>query len=395
VEHSSEALVMKCLRCGRQHAVQEPIWRCRCGGALELWLPAVQLSRDMVQCQPPDLWRYHQALPPLMSRVSLGESLTPFVPFEYRGRTVWLKCDYLLPTGSYKDRGAAVLMSHLQDIGIRQAVEDSSGNAAAALAAYAARAGIALEVFCPASASPGKLAQIRLYGAQLRLIEGPRQRTTEALEQHVVTTGVFYASHLWHPYFLEGIKTMAFEIAEQNGWRAPDVVICPVGAGSILLGLYKGFVELRRSGLIGHLPRLFAAQAANICPVYRAFERHATDVAPVESPQATLAEGIALPQPVRGPLLLQALRETAGGVAAVSEEEIREGMLILGRGGICIEPTSAVVIKALEHLETAGLIHAGEQVVLVLSGFGLKATATLQQVMQMTSYRDDGAPVGG
>jgi threonine synthase len=198
-----------------------------------------------------------------------------------------------------------------------------------------------------------------------------------------VTTGVFYASYLWHPYFLEGIKTLAFEITEQNGWRAPDVVICPVGAGSILLGLYRGFVDLRRSGLIEQLPRLFAAQAANICPVYRAYERHATDVTPIESPQTTLAEGIALPQPVRGPLLLQALRETAGGVAAVSEEEIRQGMVILGRGGICVEPTSAVVIKALEHLETAGVIRADEQVVLVLSGFGLKAAAALQQVMQM------------
>jgi threonine synthase len=382
VEHSSVALVMECSRCGQQYAVHEPIWRCRCGGALELWLPAARLSRDLAQRQPPDLWRYREALPPLVSRVSLGENITPFIPFEYRGRTVWLKCDYLLPTGSYKDRGAAVLMSHLQDIGISRAVEDSSGNAAAALAAYAARAGIALEVFCPASASPGKLAQIRLYGAQLRLIEGPRQRTTEALERHIVTTGVFYASHLWHPYFLEGIKTVAFEITEQNGWRAPDVVICPVGAGSILLGLYKGFGELRRSGLIDRLPRLFAAQAANICPVYRAYERRDTDVAPVEAPQATLAEGIALPQPVRGPLLLQALRETAGGVAAVSEEEIREGMVILGRGGIYVEPTSAVVLKALEHLEMAGMIRAHEQVVLVLSGFGLKAVATLQQVMQ-------------
>jgi threonine synthase len=383
VEQASTTLFMECSHCGQQYAVHEPIWRCQCGGPLELWLPAAQLSREMVERRPPDLWRYQEALPPLGSRVSLGEHITPFVPFEHRGRTVWLKCDYLLPTGSYKDRGAAILMSHLTDLGIRHAVEDSSGNAAAALAAYAARAGIALEVFCPASASAAKLAQITLYGAQLRMVEGPRQQTTEALERHVITTGMFYASHLWHPYFLEGVKTVAFEITEQNGWRAPDVVICPVGAGSILLGLYKGFAELRRSGLIARLPRLFAAQAANVCPVYRAYERHATDVEPIEAPLATLAEGIALPRPVRGPLLLQALRDTDGGVTAVSEEEIRAGMMILGRGGICVEPTSAVVVKALEHFESAGTIRTHEQVVLILSGFGLKAAATLQQVMQM------------
>jgi threonine synthase len=266
-------------------------------------------------------------------------------------------------------------------MGIRHIVEDSSGNAGASLAAYAARAGIAIDVFCPASTSSGKLAQIKLYGAQLRLIEGPRQRATEALEHHVAATGDVYASHLWHPYFLEGVKTIAFEITEQNGWQAPGVVICPVGAGSILLGLYKGFTELRQAGVIDRLPRLFAAQAANICPVYQAFEQHKSDVPPLLEPQPTMAEGIALPRPVRGPLLLQALRDTNGGVAIVSEAEICEGLVILGRCGICVEPTSAVVVKAFEHLEDAGTVRSHEQVVLVLSGFGLKAGEALQQVI--------------
>jgi threonine synthase len=126
-----------------------------CGAALDLLLPAPKLSPALIRQRPPDLWRYFEALPPLGNRVSLGESLTPLIPFEHRGRTVWFKCDYLLPTGSYKDRGAAILMSHLQAMGIRHVVEDSSGNAAASLAAYAARAGIDIEVFCPASASPG------------------------------------------------------------------------------------------------------------------------------------------------------------------------------------------------------------------------------------------------
>ena len=313
--------------------------------------------------------------------------MTPLISFEHRGRDIWLKCDYLLPTGSYKDRGAAILMSQLQSLGVQRVVEDSSGNAAASLAAYAARAGIDIEVFCPASASPGKLAQIKLYGAQLRLVEGPRQRTTEALERHIAASGDFYASHLWHPYFLEGIKTVAFEITEQNGWRAPEVIICPVGAGSILLGLHKGFTELQRAGIIERLPRLFAAQAANICPVYQAYIRHDIDVPAMAASHPTLAEGIALPRPVRGVALLRALRETQGGVSAVSEEEIREGLTILGRHGICVEPTSAVVIKALEHLEDAGMLLADEQVVLVLSGFGLKAGGVLQELTGLASFR--------
>jgi threonine synthase len=369
---------MRCARCDQHYRADDRRWQCRCGGALDLLLPPLRISPDLVQQRPPDLWRYREALPPLAGRVSLGESLTPLIPFGHRGRTIWLKCDYLLPTGSYKDRGAAMLMSHLQAMGIHRVVEDSSGNAAASLAAYAARAGIAIEVFCPASASPGKLAQIKLYGAQLRLIEGPRQHTTEALERHVSATGDFYASHLWHPYFLEGVKTVAFEITEQNGWQAPGVVICPVGAGSILLGLYKGFTELREAGIIERLPRLFAAQAANICPLY---QRHDSDVPPMVATQPTLAEGIALPRPVRGPMLLQALRETDGGVTVVSEEEIREGLVILGRRGLCVEPTSAVVIKACEHLEDTGMVHPDEQVVLVLSGFGLKAGTALQQLV--------------
>ena len=383
MEHSSVWPMMCCARCDKRYEADDRRWQCSCGGVLDLLLPPSRISPDLVQQRPPDLWRYREALPPLASQISLGESMTPLIPFDHRGRAIWLKCDYLLPTGSYKDRGAAILMSHLQAMGIQRVVEDSSGNAAAALAAYAARAGIDIEVFCPASASPGKLAQIKLYGAKLRLIDGPRQRTTEALEHHVRATGDFYASHLWHPYFLEGVKTVAFEITEQNGWQAPGVVICPVGAGSILLGLYKGFTELRQAGVIERLPRLFAVQAANICPVYQAYEHHDSDVPPMAAPQPTLAEGIALPRPVRGPMLLQALRETDGGVTVVSEEEIRQGLVILGRCGICVEPTSAVVIKAFEHLEDAGIVQSHEQVVLVLSGFGLKAGSVLQQLVSV------------
>jgi threonine synthase len=372
---------LRCSACGRVYAVTEPVWRCECRGALDVDRPAPPpLWPDALAGRPPDMWRYAEGLPPLPRRVSLGEPATPLVALGHRGGSVWLKCDYLLPTGSYKDRGSAVLMSHLAGVGVARAVEDSSGNAGASLAAYAARAGIELMVFCPASASPGKLAQVRLYGAQLRLVEGPRVRTTEALERHVAETGDFYASHLWHPYFVEGLKTLAYEIAEQEGWRAPAAVVCPVGAGSILLGLFQGFADLVAAKVLDRMPRLYAAQAANVSPVHRAFEAGARDVAPAEGAQPTLAEGIALPRPVRGQRILEALRTSGGGTAAVSEAEIRNGVRTLGRAGFCVEPTSAVVLPALDRLTAAGRVRPDERVVLVLSGSGLKAGAVLQDL---------------
>jgi threonine synthase len=370
-----------CARCGRRYGAMERIWRCACGGPLDLE-PAAPFDPRRMGARTATMWRYAEALPVAGEPVSLGEPMTPLVAIEHGGRRLELKCDYLMPSGSYKDRGSAVLMTHLRSLGIQRAVEDSSGNAGASLAAYAARAGIALTVFCPASASSGKLAQVRLYGAALRLIEGARPRATEALEAHVAASGEFYASHLWHPLFLEGVKTLAFEIAEQRGWRAPDAIICPVGAGSILLGLWRGFGELHEAGIVDRLPRLFAVQAERVCPVYLAHARGADDVEAVVS-QSTLAEGIALPRPVRGREVLRALRETRGGVVRVDEEEIRPGMLALGRHGVAVEPTSAVVIPALDRLRGDKAISDTEQVVLVLSGSALKAGALLPQLVGM------------
>ena len=374
---------LRCARCGATHAGDARLWRCPCGGPLDLTPPAAPaLDPATLGVRPADLWRYAELLPPGAARVSLGERMTPLVPARLGGAAVWLKCDYLQPTGSYKDRGAATLMSHLKGLGITRATDDSSGNAAAALAAYAAAAGIGMTVFCPASASPGKLAQIRLYGATLRLVEGPRPRATEALLTELAAApDLFYASHLWHPHFLTGMQTLAFEIAEQRDWRAPDAVLCPVGAGSILLGLHWGFTTLHRAGLIGRRPRLYAVQAAAVAPVARAFAAGLADVPPFEAPARTLAEGIALPAPVRGAQVLAALRESDGGVATVTEPEIRTGLFELGRLGVCVEPTSAVVVPGLARLRAANQIAADDEVVLVLSGFGLKATATLEALL--------------
>lgn len=325
--------------------------------------------------RPPTMWRYREALPQIGTPVSLGEIMTPLVPLQAGSRQVLVKCEYQLPTGSYKDRGAAVLLSYLRHTGVQAAVEDSSGNAGAALAAYAARAGIHLRVFCPDSTAGAKLAQITLTGAALERVPGPRQEATRALGAYLARTGAVYASHLWHPLFLDGVKTMAFEITEQLGWVAPAAVVCPVGAGSILLGLYRGFGDLRRAGIIPRLPRLVAVQSGLADAVYQAFTAGAEQVAPVFPSRPTVASGIALPAPARGTEVLQALRRTRGTVVTVDEDDILSGQRALAQAGFGVEPTSAVVWHALLRLEHHMPLPAGAVVVGILSGHGLKSAA--------------------
>ena len=364
-----------CPSCGARFGDRTTAHQCsHCEGPLSLSLGSSSFPRELIRNRPPDLWRYAEAIPAFPHPVSLGEPMTPLVPFELGGTEVLAKCEFLQATGSYKDRGSAFLVSHLRSVGVSDAVEDSSGNAGASLAAYAARAGVRLQVYCPASASAGKLVQIQLYGARLRRIEGPRPRATEALLAHIEESGAVYASHLWQPLFIEGVKTMAFEMTEQLGWTAPDAVLCPVGAGSILLGLYKGFRELRQAGVIARLPRLVAVQAHHVSSVYQAFVNGADRVVPAADRKPTLAEGIALPGPVRDREVLEALRESGGTVVTVSEDEIAEGTRRFGAAGFCVEPTSAVVWKGVEKVRSEGLAGHTDSVVVVLSGHGLKAS---------------------
>jgi threonine synthase len=368
-----------CCVCGSGAGDTPRQYRCTsCASPLDFTgLPAT-FPRAKIEKRPADMWRYAEALPCFGQRISLGEPITPLQQVELDGYTIQLKCDYCQPTGSYKDRGAALLMGYLKSIGVKEAVEDSSGNAGAAMAAYAARAGIKLKVFCPASAAAGKLAQIRLYGAELVPVPGPRPRATAALLEYTQRYDAVYASHLWHPLFIGGIKTLAYELTEQSGWQAPDIIACPVGAGSILLGLYWGFIDLLEAGVIQTMPRLVAVQSAKVNPVLRAFKTNATSIESV-TPQKTLAEGIALPAPVRGAQVLEALRQSNGAVIAVSEEEIVDGVTALGSRGFCVEPTSAVVWHGLKQFLASADLAPTAKVIALLSGHGLKATDWLSK----------------
>jgi threonine synthase len=363
-----------CTRCAARYPADEPRWKCDCGGLLDLEFSA-RFDRAAIRGRAPGLWRYREALPLAegVEQVSLGESLTPLTAFWIGGRAVLVKQDQLFSTGSYKDRGAAVLVSQAKAAGVRQVVEDSSGNAGCAVAAYCARAGIACQIFVPASTSPAKTAQIRLYGAELVLTPGSREDTARAVldaaRQH------YYASHSWNPYFFHGTKTWAFEVWEQLGWRAPDVVVLPAGNGTLVLGAWIGFNDLLAAREIERLPRIIAVQSENCAPLAQAFARGGAVRLP-EGQRETLAEGIAIAAPVRGEQVVQAVRDSGGSFVTVSDAQVEAALREIGRQGACIEPTAAAAVTAAGELEDAG-----ETVVTVFTGHGLKSAEKMEKIL--------------
>lgn len=358
-------LPYKCSNCGRLHPLDLPDWKCPvCGGLLNLSAPAV-FDSAQIDKQVRGLWRYRHTfpLPANAEPVTLGEGDTPLVPITLDGRTVHFKIEGLNPTGSFKDRGMAVMFTGLKAVGITEALEDSSGNAGAAFAGYAARAGIKARVFVPASASGPKRAQIEAYGAELALVEGPRTRATEAA-QAAAEHGLYYGSHIYNPLGLAGNATAAYEIWEQLG-HAPETLIVPVGHGTLLLGLQRGFKALQAAGLIDRLPRLIAVQAMACAPIW-AVHRYGRDGLRWVTEGQTIAEGIRVFQPVRGDAVLAAIAETGGAVLAYEDDAIRAGREALARLGLYAEPTCGVVWEALK--QTPG------EVVVMVTGNGLKSS---------------------
>jgi threonine synthase len=302
----------------------------------------------------------------------MGEGFTPLEPMEWNGHQILLKIDYLFPTGSYKDRGATVLISKLKELGVMKVVEDSSGNAGCAIAAYCAKGGVKCEIYVPQATSLGKLVQIQAYGATLRRIKGSRKRTAEVTME--AASKIYYASHCWNPFFLHGTKTFAFEIWEQMGWKAPHGIVLPVGHGTLFLGTYIGFKELKEAGMVKRIPRLVAIQSASCAPLDQAFKKGWKETKPIETKRETMAEGIAIAEPVRGRQILEAIRETDGEVLTVTEKEIGVAMREMGIKGHFIEPTSAATIAGLKKY----LKHSKkETIVSTLTGMGLKAAGKM------------------
>ena len=370
-----------CNRCKKYYPEDTNRWRCECGDPFSYRSSAPALfPKEKISLRSKTIWRYKEALPLEKKEniTTLGEGMTPLVPALLEGQQILFKLDYISPTGSYKDRGTAVLVSKLREWKIEKVIEDSSGNAGASLAAYCAFLNIACEIYVPAYTSAGKLVQIALYGSRIIKVAGSREDTSDAVLQ--AAQDDFYASHNWNPFFLQGVKTVAYEIWEQSGWQAPDNIIVPAGQGSLVLGCYIGFNELKTAGEIKKIPRLFAVQAENCAPLYQAFQQGLT--APIKiQKRETIAEGISSAFPIRGSEVLSAVAESHGAVIAVKEKDILESLLKVSKMGVYIEPTSAAATAGLSQLIRRGIIKPEDSTVVILTGSGLKATDKIRDLI--------------
>jgi len=356
---------------GRKYSISEPRWRSDTGAPLMV-TPLPGLGRNMIDTSKRSLWRYAAALPvDVPDPITMGEGCTPLILRKWGGANVQFKLEWFAPTGSFKDRGASVMVSILRDQGVTRLLEDSSGNGGAAIAAYATAGGVKAKILVPASTPSDKLVQMRSYGAEVELVSGTRQQTADAATRQAAA--IFYASHNWQPFFLQGTKTLAYELWEDLGFKAPDNVIVPTGAGSNILGCDIGFSELLRRGEIASRPRLFAVQPANCAPLHASFRAGSNDLVSVVT-RPTIAEGASIAKPVRARDVLAAVRRSGGATVAVSEVEIERALAGLGRIGLYVEPTSATAAAAFTRLLECGVIQPDETSVLVLTGTGLKAT---------------------
>jgi len=371
-----------CSKCKKEFHDNYFYYKCDCGGNFKYkFTGALEFSKNNIVTSDRTIWRYFNYLPVRKKYIiSLGEGLTPLIKLFWLNHDIYFKLDYLCPTGSFKDRGMSVLVSKLKEIGIDKIIEDSSGNAGASIAAYCANAKIDCTIFVPESTSYGKIVQMEIYGAKIKRIPGKREKSY--LEAKKAAKSIYYASHNWSPYFLEGVKTVYYELWEQFKEKAPDNIIIPVGQGSLVLGFELAFRHLKKANLIGKLPKIFAIQAKNCSPFYHAY------INKLEKPistkeEKTIAEGISSTRIIRGEEVLRIIRESKGKVVAVSEEDILEGLKMAAQKGLYIEPTSATAIAGLNKLIKNEEINPKEKTIVILTGIGLKATDKIEKLLKV------------
>jgi len=349
----------KCTRCGYVVEANSWLWRCpKCGGPLDIVIDGLRLTLS----ERRSLWRFASAIPakPL---VSLGEGFTPLVEAKFLGSNVYLKLEYLNPTGSFKDRGSAVAVSKALEFGVKAVVEDSSGNTGISISAYASAAGIRARIYVPKDAPEGKKGLIRALGADL--VETPTRADAYRMAVESVRENEVYIGHLWNPWFLQGTKTLAYELLDQMG-HAPDAVIVPVASGTLLLGLYIGFNELLSMGLIKRIPRLFAVQAQGYARLYE--ELHGTH----RAEPTKIADALRVSDPPRLSQMINAVKSSNGDAVLVMDDEIVRAWRHVLRSGFIIEPSSAIVVSAFWKLIDNRQIGKDDEVVLILTGSGLK-----------------------
>ncbi|GAB3954848.1 threonine synthase [Micromonospora vulcania] len=382
---------LECPRCGREYAADQLQNLCECGSPVlaRYDLPAVAnaVTPERFGLRPADLWRYRELLPVADPRhvTTLGEGWTPLLHAPAYGAEIGIadlmvKDEGLIPTGSFKARGAAVGVSRARELGVKRIAMPTNGNAGSAWATYAARAGMGATIVMPLDAPSICRRECVAAGADLRLVDGlisdAGRRVAELVAESSGT--IFDAGTLREPYRLEGKKTMGYEIVEQLGWQTPDVIIYPTGGGVGLIGIHKAMHELRELGWIGDkLPRLVAVQSTGCAPIVRAFAAGEDRARPWVDAH-TVAFGITVPSPLGDELVLTALRESAGTAVAVDDADILTDLRDFAtREGLLLCPEGAACLTAARQLRAGGWIRAGERVVVLNTGAGLKYPDTV------------------
>jgi threonine synthase len=341
---------------------------------------AKALTKDKLASRPPDLWRYRELLPVRDPEniVSLGETMTPIVSMpklskKLGGGDILVKDEGRLPTGSFKARGLVMAVSMAKALGIKHMAMPTNGNAGAALAAYASHCGIKTTIFCPEDTPEVNVSEIALQGASVYRVNGLIDDCGKIVGEGKAKVGWFDTSTLKEPYRIEGKKTMGLELAEQLGWRVPDVIFYPTGGGTGLIGMWKAFAELETIGFIGaKRPRMVAVQAAGCAPMVKAFE-DGVEHAPRWENAHTIASGIRVPQAVGDFLILRAVRESKGFAIAVDDDAITAALDEMAREeGFLLCPEGAATYAAYKQSLASGQVKRTDQVLLFNCASGLK-----------------------
>jgi threonine synthase len=380
-----------CARCEKRFGFSELLNLCSCGSPLlvryDLGKAKAVLDKSSFADRVASLWRYRELLPLRDDThlISLGEGYTPLLDAKNLAgaiglRRVWIKDEAHNPTGSFKDRGLSVAISRAKELGVTKAAIPSAGNAGGSFAAYAARAGIEAHVFMPRDTPMANRIEVEQYGAKLTLVDGLINDCGRIIAEKKVAEGWFDVSTLKEPYRVEGKKTMGYEIAEQLGWRLPDVIIYPTGGGTGLIGMWKAFAELEELGWIGAArPRMVSVQASGCAPIVKAFQESKLAAEPWPNGQ-TVASGLRVPQAVGDFLMLRAIRESKGTALSVSDEEMLAEIPRVGKAeGIFFCPEGAACVAALRRLANSGWIKPDDEVLIFNTASGLKYLDVIQR----------------
>jgi threonine synthase len=376
---------LECAACGARYEARRLHNLCtECGKPLlvryDLGAAAAKLTRESLKGRRADLWRYAEVLPVEREEniVSLGEGWTPLLTAERLGASLGLRHLYVKdesqnPTQSFKARGMAAAVSMAKELGARKLAVPSAGNAAGALAAYAARAGLEAHIFMPKDTPRANVVECEQTGARVTLLDGLITDCGAEVARRKEAEGWFDVSTLKEPYRVEGKKTLGYELAEQMGWELPDVIVYPTGGGTGLVGMWKAFAEMEALGWIGsRRPRMVSVQSEGCAPIVRAFEE-GLRFAPEFENAATVASGLRVPKAIGDFLILDALRASAGAAVAVTDEELLAAVGEIGAAeGLFAAPEGAACLPALRKLLERGEVKGDERVVLFNTGAGVK-----------------------